>query len=72
MLVFVEKNFCETFCDLFLFFVFLFACLFVCLFVCSFVCFKPNHTPSGKKTVTAVQVVTAFQVQSIGCRWLAI
>ena len=27
---------------------------------------------SGKKTVTGVQVVTASQVQSIGCRWQAI
>jgi len=28
-------------------------------------------TPSRKKTVTGVQVVNAFQVQSIGCRWHA-
>ena len=28
-----------------------------------------NRTPSGKKTVTGVQVITAYQVQSIGCRW---
>ena len=27
--------------------------------------FEHNHTPSGKKTVTGVQVVTASQVQSI-------
>ena len=31
-----------------------------------------NHTPSGKKTMTGVQKVTAFQVQSSGCRWQAI
>ena len=31
-----------------------------------------SHTPSGKKTVTGVQVVTASQVQSSGCRWQAI
>ena len=29
-------------------------------------------TPSGKKKVTGVQVVTASQVQSIECRWQAI
>ena len=28
--------------------------------------------PSGKKMVTGVQVVAAFQVQSIGCKWQAI
>ena len=28
--------------------------------------FEHNRTPSGKKTVTGVQVVTASQVQSIG------
>ena len=33
---------------------------------------KSNHTSSGKKTMTGVQVVTASQVQSIGCRWQAI
>ena len=27
-----------------------------------------NRTPSGKKTVTGVQVITASQAQSIGCR----
>ena len=31
--------------------------------------FMPNCTPSGKKMVTGVQVVTASQVQIIGCRW---
>ena len=36
----------------------------VSLFFCSF---EPNCTTSGKKTVTGVQVVTASQVQSIGC-----
>ena len=34
--------------------------------------FEHNHTPSGKKMVTRVQVITASQVQSIGCRWQAI
>ena len=33
---------------------------------------KPNRTPSGKKTVTGVQRLTASQVQNIGCRWPAI
>ena len=28
--------------------------------------------PSGKKMVTEVQVVTASQVQNIGCKWQAI
>ena len=28
-----------------------------------------NRTPSGKKTVTGVQVITASQVQNIECRW---
>ena len=27
-----------------------------------------NRTPSGKKSVTGVQVITASQAQSIGCR----
>jgi len=36
------------------------------------ICFEHNHTPSGKKMVTGVQVITASQVQSIGCRWKAI
>ena len=31
--------------------------------------FERHHTPSGKKLVTGVQVVTASQVQSIKCRW---
>ena len=32
-----------------------------------------NHTPSGKKMVTGVQVITtASQVQSIGCMWQAL
>ena len=35
-------------------------------FCCCF--FEHNHTPSGKKTVTGVQVITASQVQSIGGR----
>ena len=30
--------------------------------------FEHNCTPSGRKTVTGVQVITASQVQSIGCR----
>ena len=30
------------------------------------------RTPSGKKMVTRVQVVTATQVQTIGCRLQAI
>ena len=35
--------------------------------------FERNRTPSGKKTVTGVQVITtASQVQSIGCRWQAL
>ena len=34
--------------------------------------FKHNHTPSGKKTVTGMQVVTTSQVQIIGCRSKAI
>jgi len=45
-----------------------FVCLFVCLFVYLFVClFFPehNHIPSGKQTMTGVQVITASQVQSI-------
>ena len=37
-----------------------------------FVSFFPhNHTPSGNKMVTGVQVITASQAQSI-CRWQAI
>ena len=38
--------------------------------ICSL--FKHNHTPSGKKTVTGVQVITASQAQSIRCRWQAL
>ena len=36
--------------------------------------FEHNHTPSEKKIimVTGVEVVTASQVQNIGCRWQAI
>ena len=34
--------------------------------------FEHNHTPSGKKMVTRVQVITASQVQTIGCRWQAL
>ena len=34
--------------------------------------FEHNHTPSGKKTVTGMQVITASQVKSIGCRWQAL
>ena len=34
--------------------------------------FEHNHTLSGKKTVTEIQVVTTFQVQIIGCRSKAI
>ena len=30
--------------------------------------FEHNCTPSGKKTLTGVQVITASQAQSIGCR----
>jgi len=50
-------------------------CVF--LFVlCLFVFFEHNHTPSGKKMLTGIQVVhvTASQVlvQIIGCRWQAI
>ena len=37
-----------------------------------FLFFKHNHTPSGKKTVTGMQVVTTSQVQIIGCRSKAI
>ena len=33
--------------------------------------FEHSCTPSGKKMVTGVQVVTASQVQSIRCRWQA-
>ena len=36
------------------------------------VVYEHNRTPSGKKTVTGVQVVTASEVQSIRCRWQAI
>ena len=43
---------------------------FVCLFVCLFFP-EHNHIPSGKKMMTGVQVITASQVQSIGCRWQA-
>ena len=39
---------------------------FVCLFL------EHNCTPSGKKAVTGVQVITASQAQSIGCRWQAL
>ena len=38
----------------------------------SFYFFEHNHTPSGKKTVIGVQVTTASQVQSIGCKWQTI
>ena len=51
------------------FFVVFLACLFLCFFfVCLF--FSNITTPhaSGKKTVTGMHVVTASQVQSIGCR----
>ena len=41
-------------------------------FASSFFFFEHNCTPSGKKMVTGVQVITASQVQSIGCRWQAI
>ena len=34
--------------------------------------FEHNRTPSGNNTVTGVQVLSASQVQSIGCRWQAI
>ena len=34
--------------------------------------FEHNRTPSGKKTVTGVQVISASQVQSISCRWQAL
>ena len=34
--------------------------------------FEHNRTQSGKKMVTRVQVITASQVQSIGCRWQAL
>ena len=37
-----------------------------------FYCYLYNHTPSGKETVTGVQVITASQVQSIRCRWQAL
>ena len=30
--------------------------------------YEHNHTPSGKKTVTRMQVVTTSQVQIIGCK----
>ena len=32
--------------------------------------FPHNHIPSGKKMVTGLQLVTASQVQFIGCRWI--
>ena len=32
-------------------------------------CIKHNHAPNGKKMVIGVQLVTASQVQVIGCRW---
>ena len=44
-------------------------------YLCGVLCYffnEHNHTPSGKKMVTGVQVVTAYQVQFIGCRWQAI
>jgi len=44
---------------IFLFFFFLLVCYRKC-------------TPSGKKTVTGVQVISASQVQSIWCRWQAL
>ena len=37
-----------------------------------FLFFEHNHTPSGKKTVTGMPVVTTSQVQIIGCRSKAI
>ena len=43
---------------------------YVCFFF--FVIFDHNHTPSGKKTVTGMQVVTTSQVQIIRCRSKAI
>ena len=33
---------------------------------------RRNVLARGKKMVTGVQVVTAFQMQIIGCRWQAI
>ena len=41
-------------------------CFFFCFF-CFFLA-SYNRTPSGKKMVTGVQVISASQVQSIGCR----
>ena len=35
----------------------------------SFFFFEHSRTPSGKKRVTGVQAVTAYEGQSIGCRW---
>ena len=37
-----------------------------------FYLFVHYHTPSGKKMVTGVQVITAPQAQSIRCRWQAL
>ena len=42
------------------------------LSIMSIFIFKHNHTPSGKKPVTGMQVVTTSQVQIIGCRSKAI
>ena len=50
---------------------FFFFSFFFFLFVYFFFFIKPNRTPIGKIVVTGVQVVTASQVQSIGCRWQA-
>ena len=38
----------------------------------SIIFYEHYRTPCGKKMVTRVQVVTASQVQTNGCRWLAI
>ena len=46
--------------------------LLVFFFFFFFFLFEHNCSPSGKKTVTGVQVITASQVQSIGCRWQAL
>ena len=40
--------------------------------MCTYFHFEHNRTPSGKKMVTGVQVVTGSQVQSIRCRWRGI
>jgi len=41
-------------------------------FFSTWIVIKPNRTPSGKKTVVQMQLVTASQVQDIRCRWQAI